>query len=339
MNGARWSRRALLKAAVAAPAALAAGPARAAELAVPEWIAPGKLRWVWALWEPIELYTRGGYGAGIGDGRATGHWVRKWYDRMFSDEILDRLAAVGVNLVSTHFYKGFGLKAEAAEMARAADFTRRAHARGIRVLGYHQFSTVIYETMLDEVPQLADWIQRDAAGNLCTYGSATWRWMACPIHDGFMSYLKGVMERCLNGAGMDGVEFDGTSYDCHCEKCQAAFRRYLAEHNLQPLERFGIPHFRHARIPPRFDAKDPLCQEAARFRIQLMGDRLREMRVFVHRTKPGAALVTYSHSPAGVRLGRTRGLPDDGSYIDLGIDENHDMPQVVDGSWSPRSGA
>ncbi|HWQ55447.1 MAG TPA: hypothetical protein VN442_17300 [Bryobacteraceae bacterium] len=331
MNDAQWSRRALLKAAVAAPAALAVAPARAAELDVPEWIAAGKLRWVWALWEPIELYTRGGFGAGIGDGRATGHWIRKWHDRMLSDEILDKLAAVGVNLVSTQFYKGFGLKAEAAEMARAKDFTRRAHARGIRVLGYHQFSTVIYETMLDEVPHLADWIQRDADGKLRTYGSASWRWMACPVHDDFMAYLKRVMERCLNDAGMDGVEFDGTSYECYCDKCQAAFRQYCAEHNPQPLERFGIPHFRHARIPPRFDAKDPLSQEWARFRIQLMGGRLREMREFVHRTKPGAALVTYSHSPAGVRKGATRSLPDEGSYIDLGIDENHDMPQVMHG--------
>ena len=86
-------------------------------LAVPEWIAAGKLRWVWALWEPIELYARGGYGAGIGDGWATGHWVRDWYERMHSDEILDKLAEAGVNLVSTHFYKGFGLQASLQRLA------------------------------------------------------------------------------------------------------------------------------------------------------------------------------------------------------------------------------
>ena len=63
----------------------------------PAWICPGRLRWVWGLWEPIELYSRGGYGAGVGDGRATGHWVRHWYERMHSDEILDQLADAGVN--------------------------------------------------------------------------------------------------------------------------------------------------------------------------------------------------------------------------------------------------
>lgn len=302
-----------------------------ANLTVPDWIAPGKLRWVWALWEPIDLYRRGGYGAGVGDGRATGHWVQGWYERMHSDEILDKLAAAGVNIVTTHFYKGFGLKAEDAEMKRAADFTRRAHARGIRVLGYHQFSTVIYETMLDEVPGLADWIQRAPDGSKRTYGSAAWRWLACPIHDDFIEYLKRVVKRCLLEADMDGVEFDGTSYDCHCDACQMAFRRYLAEHNPNPRERFGLPHFKHVRIPVQWNAKDPIWQEWIRFRIDLMGRRLREMRAYVHRLKPGAALVTYEDCPALWRKNRTRLLPDNGEYLDLAVAESHDMPQVLDG--------
>jgi hypothetical protein len=329
MNQALWTRRALLKGAALLPAAglLEGAPAAGA----PAWIAPGKLRWVWALWEPIELYTRGGSAAGVGDTRATGHWVRKWYDRMLSDEILDKLAAVGVNLVTTHFYKGFGLKAEDAEMKRAADFTRRAHARGIRVLGYHQFSTVIYETLLDEVPNLADWIQRNADGSMATYGSATWRWKACPIHDDFMAYLRRVMDRCLIDANMDGVEFDGTSYECHCGPCTTAFRRYLSERHPQPLERFGIPHFRHVRIPPGADRKDPLWQEWTRFRTDVMGRRLREMRAYVHAKKPGAALVTYEDGPMLWRKDRTRLLPDQGDYLDLSVAESHDMPQMLGG--------
>ncbi|MBN2292167.1 MAG: hypothetical protein JXM70_07060, partial [Pirellulales bacterium] len=302
------------------------------ECTMPDWIAPGKLRWVWALWEPMALYRRGGFGAGIGDGRVTGHWVRRWYDRMHSDEILDKLAAAGVNLVTTHFYKGFGLKAESDEMDRAADFTRRAHALGIRVLGYHQFSTVIYETMLDEVPNLKDWIQRDPEGRLQTYGNDTWRWKACPIHDEFMAYLQRVMDHCLIDADMDGVEFDGTSYECYCDKCTAAFRQFLTENNPNPLDRFGLPHFRHVRIPPHMATKNPLWQEWIRFRIDLMGRRLREMRAYVHKKKQGAVLVTYEDSPAMWRKDRTRLLPDAGDYIDLGIAESHDMPQELDGN-------
>ena len=300
-------------------------------LVPPDWIASGKLRWVWALWEPLALYRRGGHGAGIGDGRVTGHWVGRWYERMHSDEILDKLADAGVNLVTTHFYKGFGLKAEADEMALAADFTQRAHARNIRVLGYHQFSTVIYETMLDEIPHLRDWIQRAPDGSLQTYSSATWRWKACPIHDGFIDYLKRVVDRCLVDADMDGVEYDGPSYDCACPHCTAAFREFLAKHHPRPRERFGLPHFRHVEIPSVWSAKDPIWQEWIRFRIDLMGRRLREMRAYVHAKKPGAALVTYEDCPALWRKDRTRLLPDSGDYLDLAIAESHDMPQVLDG--------
>ena len=256
--------------------------------------------------------------------------MRRWYDRMHSDEILDKLADAGVNLVTTHFYKGFGLKAEAEEMARAADFTRRAHARGIRVLGYHQFSTVIYETMLDEVPNLRDWIQRGVDGSLQTYGSASWRWKACPIHDEFMVYLKRVMDHCLIEADMDGVEYDGTSYECHCNECTASFRRFLQKHHPRPRERFGLPHFRHVEIPARWDRKDPIWQEWIRFRIELLGRRLRELRAYVHQKKPGAALVTYEDCPALWRSSRSRLLPDSGDYLDLAIAESHDMPQVLD---------
>ena len=344
MNSPTWTRRNLLKtgalAALAYPTrhllgaervALAGGTDAAMALQVPDWIGAGKLRWVWALWEPIDLYTRGGSGAGIGDSRATGHWVRRWYERMHSDEILDKLAAAGVNVVTTHFYKGFGLRAESAEMERAADFTRRAHARGIRVLGYHQFSTVIYETMLDEVPQLEKWIQRTSTGELRTYGSAKWRWLACPTHDDFIAYLKKVVDRCLIDADMDGVEYDGTSYDCACENCQSAFRQFLAARHPEPRARFGLPHLRNVRIPEATNAKDPLWQEWIRFRMDLMGRRLREMRAYIHARKRGAAMVTYEDCPALWRKDRTRLLPDTGDYLDLAIAENHDMPQTLNG--------
>ncbi len=80
-----------------------------------------------------------------------------------------------------------------------------------------------------------------------------------------------------------------------------------------------------------FDKRDPLWQEWIRFRIDLMGQRLREMRAYVHQKKPGAALVTYGDGPMGWRSDRTRLLPDQGDYLDLAVAESHDMPQMLDG--------
>jgi hypothetical protein len=123
--------------------------------------------------------------------------------------------------------------------------------------------------------------------------------------------------------------------DCHCEKCQVAFRKFLAQqaivHGWNPRERFGLPHFQHVRIPEAWNSKDAIWQEWIRFRIDLMGRRLRELREFVHRRKPSAAFVTYEDCPALWRRNRTRLLPDDGDYLDLAVAESHDMPQVLDG--------
>jgi len=85
------------------------------------------------------------------------------------------------------------------------------------------------------------------------------------------------------------------------------------------------------RIPSRYDRKDPLWHEWVRFRIDLMGRRLRDLRTYVHEKKPGAALVTYEDCPALWRRDRTRLLPDHGEYLDLAIAESHDMPQLLGG--------
>jgi len=166
--------------------------------------------------------------------------------------------------VTTHFYKGFGLRAEAEEMARAADFTRRAHARGIRVLGYHQFSTVIYETLLDEIPNLRDWIQRAPDGSLQTYGSATWRWRACPIHDAFIAYLKArdrrLPDRSRHGRG--GVRRH--QLRLLVRQLHGGLPSILDRPSSRAARALRHPHFRHVQIPPRFDSKDAFWQEWVR---------------------------------------------------------------------------
>ncbi|MEN6558247.1 MAG: hypothetical protein ABFC54_08725, partial [Thermoguttaceae bacterium] len=84
----------------------------------------------------------------------------------------------------------------------------------------------------------------------------------------------------------------------------------------------GVSDFSKVVIPAE-DAPetDPLRQELAHFREGVQRRRFREMREFVHRRKPGAALATY--------LDLIPGNPD---WYDLAIAENHDTPQVLDGA-------
>ena len=296
---------------------------------VPGWIQRGKLRWVWGLWEPLMFYRRSAHMAPYSPGNS--HWAEAWYLRMHSEEMVAKLAELGINCVSTHYYKGFGLRAEAEEMERAACFTELCHRYGIRVLGYHQWATICYETFLDEVPQAEDWVQRDAAGKLVLYGTSTyWRWLGCPQHDEYVDYLRTVVRTCLTEAKMDGIEWDGTVYKCHCDTCQRGFRGYLerkyAGDDVAAL--FGIPHFRHVRIPATESGRDPLYQELIEFRREFMKRRLREYNALIKGINPDEAQVTYDMYAAPAE-------PVD--CIDIMVDENHDFAFVQDGQLTTKS--
>ena len=64
-------------------------------LPIPTWIRRGKLRWVWALWEPERFYRRAAYGGATSPGNAL--WMPQWYARMRSEETVAKLADLGVN--------------------------------------------------------------------------------------------------------------------------------------------------------------------------------------------------------------------------------------------------
>jgi hypothetical protein len=286
------------------------------EYASPSWIRRGHLRWVWGLWEPLRLYRRSAHMAAYSPGNS--HWAEAWYERMHSEEMVAKLAEMGVNCISTHFFKGFGLVAEAEEMERAARLTELCHRYGIRVLGYCQWATICYETFLDEVPGAEEWVQRDAEGKLLLYsGSTYWRWLGCQRHGAYADYLSEVVRKCISEAGMDGVEWDGTVYKCHCPLCQEAFRDYLTAtyDRAEAEEYFGLPHFRHVRIPSTESRIDPLYLELLDFRREFMAERLAAFNTQIKDLGADVAQVTYD------MLAGPAGPPDN---IDLLVDENHD---------------
>jgi len=247
---------------------------------------------------------------------------------MHSEEIVSQLAEIGVNCVSTHYFKGFGMAAEAEEQEKAARLTELYHKYGIRVFGYHQFGTIVYETFLKEVPHAKDWIQRDENGNLLLYGGRVyWRWTACPLNEEHKDYLRRCIKKALTEAKMDGIEWDGTVYNCHCETCQQAFREYLKERYPSPERDFGLPFFDYVRLPAVASSRDPLYQEAQKFRHITLRDKLREFYLYVKDINPDAAVVMYPGWPA----------PEPRPYdLDIIVDENHDLPHIHEGKLTTR---
>ncbi len=215
---------------------------------------------VWSYWnhEPADHLRRMSYC------RATifslGDWLPRWYDRLHGEELVSKAAELGVNMVYCHYFKGFGLKHERAEMERTKDFAKIAHGKGVKVLGYCQLDSLYYETMLSEIPELESWTARTFDGSIHTYGHY-YRWSPCIESREFMEYIKRVIRIGIEEIGLDGFHFDNSySRDCHCDRCQRAFREYLTRTVKDPRTACGLSDFRHVRLPPKL-AQSEIGQE------------------------------------------------------------------------------
>ncbi|MBE6931069.1 MAG: hypothetical protein E7463_12415 [Ruminococcaceae bacterium] len=210
---------------------------------------------VWSFWghEPLNHLRRMG-GESIFN---LGEWAEDWYDHIHTEEMVKKLAESGVNLIYTHFFKGFGLEHEREEMDNTRKLCEIARKYGIKVLGYCQLGSLYYETMFDEAPDLEDWTIYDAAGQHVCWLGEYYRWSPCFTSRGFIDYIKRVIRYGIEVVGLSGFHFDN-SYNvaCHCPRCTQAFRDWLTEHVKDPEKTMGIRHFRHVRIPKEDSASD-----------------------------------------------------------------------------------
>lgn len=268
---------------------------------------------VWSYWnhEPADHLRRMSYSTP--SVFTIGEWLPQWYERLHGEELIAKASEIGIDTVYCHFFKGFGLKHEHAEMERTKEFAKVAHARGVKVLGYCQFNSLYYEAMLEEIPDLSDWTVRDMDGRIGTYGHY-YRWSPCIESREFRDYLKKAIRYGIEEVGLDGFHFDNSyARDCHCERCQDAFRAWLAENVKNPREACGLADFRHVRIPPKLEQSaampelhDPMQIWRQRFRHAQLAAFHKEIFDFV---KSFGADRLVLHNPAfGRNEFETRGL-------------------------------
>ena len=185
----------------------------------------GKYRWAYGFFEPLTFHKR------------SGMWVnppprdlQEWYERGHSEETAKALAELGVNIITTRFYKGFGLQAEEEDIESGKRFITHCHKYGIKALVYIQFRTIMFETIQKEIPNARDWANRDPEGKVVTWEQRWyWRWITCPTNGDFIAYLKKAMRKALTEADADGIWLDNFSWDpngCYCQRCKETFRRY-----------------------------------------------------------------------------------------------------------------
>jgi len=233
-------------------------------------------------------------------------WQEEDYEKEHTEEAIRKLKDLGVTVVITHFYKGFGLAAEREHQKKALELAALVKKYGMK-LGVYVGSTIAYETFLAEKPEAESWFAPDYLGKPVFYDSQTWRKRVYFMHPGYREYMRRVLRMAEQEFHADLIHFDNTSMQAEPSIFQHPlaiqdFREFLrAKYTPAELEkRLGFADVRFV-LPPRYDRplgpiNDPLFQEWADFRCVQLTRYYAEMEELLRGQNPQVAVETNPHS-------------------------------------------
>jgi hypothetical protein len=278
----------------------------------PNWLKDG-LTFV-GHWEPMIYRRRGG---------SVGTNADEHFQLEHSEEAVAALADLGVNLVITHYHKGFGPAAEQGEYDLIRQLVRLCHARGIKVGTYVRLDTLVPETLLLEKPEAKDWFQVNFNGQYPVYndgesGSLYYRRQGCVNNEAYLKWIEERVRFAIEELKVDLIHFDGVmpfheGYQCYCDRCVADFRRYLKDKYPDPevaKDRFGFsdlsqvlapiyvfhPTIRHSPRDVR-EVRDPVMQEWIRYRCEKLAQVHHRLSRLSRRLNPQVAVEINTHIP------------------------------------------
>ncbi len=222
------------------------------------------------------------------------------YRREHSQEMIQRLKALGVNFVMTHCYKGGGLGLEQAGMTDAVAFAKRCHEAGMHVGVYTYSGAFLWEPLFKEIPAAQNWTLLDEAENPLPYGSAKYRYFWNRNHPDAVDFYKSIVRFAVNDIQVDLVHLDnynrGPGYDaCSIKR----FRKYLAQ-TFTPaqLKQMGVDSPRQV-APPKKNAANIFLQRVWQdFRCRSLADSYREMSRYARSLRKD---VLMECNPGGLR--------------------------------------
>ena len=257
---------------------------------------PLTTRWTFGAHEPYPMYRRMGKKS-TGGIEGSAKWLKDWLD-WWDAKSPETMRELGLNGLHSRFYKGMGWEEEKKDFPNVQRFVRNCHANGVTALAYVQFSTLYFEPMLAEIPDLDTWAQVDEHGEKRFWNGYYFRWMPCVTSEDWQSYIEKILTIALTDGGFDGIMFDNVFvWPCYCERCERKFAAHLAS-LPDPASRFGFSSVRGIRQPrpnERTDAKDPVYQEWLRWRIGQLNGGMTRFRKKIKSVKPDAIVSANAH--------------------------------------------
>ena len=228
-----------------------------------------------------------------------------WHDAEFdrqqaTEETVRKLKDLGITMVVTHFFTGFGLEAEREHIELTRELSSLLKKHDLRV-GLYVGSTIAYETFLLEKPDASDWFVPDYLGRPVVYDSQTYRKRVYFMHPGYREYIKRVIRLGVEDLKADLIHFDNTSMQAEAAIFQHPmaiedFHKYLRKkYPVEALKkRLGFSDVKYV-IPPKYDRplrviNDPLFQEWTDFRCHQLAAYYGEMKEFIRSLNPRVAI-------------------------------------------------
>ena len=249
---------------------------------------PSRFFWTFGNHENLPMYRRIGK-VSTGGVQGNALWLEKWHNWYDSEECVDQMADLGLNLLHCRCYKGMGWEYEKEDFPRVQAFAERCRKKGITVLAYVQYATLYHEIMRKELPHVAEWAALDENGKPYDYNGQYWRWMPCPNRPGFVEYIEKVLKIIIESGSFDGVMFDNmVDFPCYCPDCRKKFVEHIAKKNWD----FLYPEF--VSMPPVLpipdELMDPVAIEFIRMRHNSIRDAFMRFRKVIKDIDPGAII-------------------------------------------------
>jgi hypothetical protein len=178
---------------------------------VPDWAAPGSIRF--ARWDGGPIETAKGFLSGWPNmNPPTPDFMfttTNWYD----PSTVKLLRDAHINLIWVTFSAGFSIPTEKSQRDLLRVYMEECHKYGIRVMAYESVANIFWEEMFQNVPESKDWLLLSGgkpvpygAGDYTKIGRVT-RYMADLSKPGWRAYMKKRIDLAVQ-YGADGVIYD-----------------------------------------------------------------------------------------------------------------------------------